>query len=223
MLLHAGLSNVRVVWCRAEEGGVRPELREVSSTAQCAAQCTAQCTLNILPTTLPPIFTPTHLQAHDVAVARAVAELRVLSELCLPFVRPGGLWLAAKGAAPEVRGEDRYTAHLPIAGHTHMETTPPTKHPKIARFIHGASFGARVFAHVPAAHNTHRPHPDLRAQDEVAAARRALSELGGALRAVERVSSWAPDGQRTAVLVAKKRSTPRRYPRAPGTPSRKPL
>lgn len=60
-------------------------------------------------------------------------------------------------------------------------------------------------------------------QDEVSAAKSALSKLRGKLRAVERVQSWAPEGQRTAVVVAKTHSTPPQYPRAPGTPNKKPL
>lgn len=34
-------------------------------------------------------------------MARAVAEMRILAEYCLPLVRVGGLFIAAKGHDPE--------------------------------------------------------------------------------------------------------------------------
>lgn len=42
-----------------------------------------------------------HRESYDVATARAVAEVRVLAELCLPCVRVGGHWVAPKGPRPE--------------------------------------------------------------------------------------------------------------------------
>lgn len=42
----------------------------------------------------------------DIVTARAVARLSVLSELCVPLVKVGGLFIAMKGAAAEEEYED---------------------------------------------------------------------------------------------------------------------
>lgn len=46
---------------------------------------------------------PEHRERYEYAAARAVAEIKVLAEYCLPLVRPGGLFLAYKG--PDVGDE----------------------------------------------------------------------------------------------------------------------
>jgi hypothetical protein len=60
-------------------------------------------------------------------------------------------------------------------------------------------------------------------QVEVAAARSAFGQCGGKLRQVALVDSHSPEGQRTAVVVAKVGHTQKRYPRVAGTPNKRPL
>lgn len=44
---------------------------------------------------------PEHREHYDVVVARAVADMRILSEYCLPLVKVGGYFLAMKGPSTE--------------------------------------------------------------------------------------------------------------------------
>lgn len=75
-----GLTNVKCVTMRAEDGGKSPEYRE----------------------------------RFDVVTARAVAELRILAELCLPYLKVGGSFIAMKGknAEFEVQSAKRAIATL---------------------------------------------------------------------------------------------------------------
>ena len=44
---------------------------------------------------------PKFREQFDIVTARAVARLSVLSELCLPLVKEGGIFISMKGAAAE--------------------------------------------------------------------------------------------------------------------------
>ncbi len=57
---------------------------------------------------------PTHRAQYDIVTARAVAALPVLAELCLPFVRLGGSFVAmkAKRGAEELAAAERAIARL---------------------------------------------------------------------------------------------------------------
>ena len=49
---------------------------------------------------------PKYRERFDAVVSRAVANMRTLAEWCLPFVKPGGYFLALKGPLAEAELED---------------------------------------------------------------------------------------------------------------------
>lgn len=67
----------------------------------------------------------THRQQYDVVTARAVANLRVLAELCVPLVKKEGIFLTMKGSKGKQEVEEAKHA-LDILGtklHSHEVTT----------------------------------------------------------------------------------------------------
>lgn len=99
-------------------------------------------------------------ESYDVVVARAVAGLPALVELCLPLARVGGIVVAQKQAGID---------------------------------------------------------------EEIRAAGRAISILGGRLRPIVRYDLLDLPDERWLIVVEKIRPSPGAYPRRPGTPAKSPL
>lgn len=66
-------------------------------------------------------------EKYDVAVARAVAEMRILAEYCLPLVRVGGLFVAAKGHDPQTEVKNAEKA-IQILGASVLQLCPVESH-----------------------------------------------------------------------------------------------
>lgn len=62
-------------------------------------------------------FAALRREQYDLATSRAVARLNVLAELCLPFVRVGGKFLAMKGALAQEEVEEARRGIERLGGH----------------------------------------------------------------------------------------------------------
>lgn len=99
-------------------------------------------------------------ESFDVVMARAVARMSVLSELCLPLVKKNGIFVAMKGS---------------------------------------------------------------KANEEVQAAEKAISLLGGEVREVKTFTLPQEESERSIIFIEKKRKTAKKYPRKAGTPGKEPI
>ncbi|MCT1901745.1 16S rRNA (guanine(527)-N(7))-methyltransferase RsmG [Oceanobacillus sojae] len=99
-------------------------------------------------------------EQYDLVTARAVARMSVLSELCLPFVKKGGYFIAMKGS---------------------------------------------------------------QAKEELKAGKASIELLGGEVESIDTFSLPQDTGERSIIKVAKKRKTPKKYPRKAGLPNKEPI
>ncbi|MCM3726861.1 16S rRNA (guanine(527)-N(7))-methyltransferase RsmG [Neobacillus cucumis] len=63
----------------------------------------------------------------------------------------------------------------------------------------------------------------LHAKDELDAAQKAISTLGGKVEKVHTFTLPMEDSERTILIIKKEKQTPKKYPRKPGTPGKSPI
>ncbi|MBQ3550544.1 MAG: 16S rRNA (guanine(527)-N(7))-methyltransferase RsmG [Clostridia bacterium] len=66
-------------------------------------------------------ITPKQREGYDFAVARAVANMRVLTEYCLPYVKVGGSFVAMKGSTATEEVKDSIKAIATLGGKLEAE------------------------------------------------------------------------------------------------------
>ena len=79
-------------------------------------------------------------EQYDIATSRAVARLNILAELCLPFVKPGGYFLAMKAAAAAEELEEAKRGIARLGGR--VEKTETYVHRRRAALRHRHPQGA---------------------------------------------------------------------------------
>ena len=99
-------------------------------------------------------------ESFDTVMARAVARMSVLSELCIPLAKKNGVFIAMKGA---------------------------------------------------------------QANDELQSGKKAIEVLGGEIASTHTFTLPEENSERSIVVISKKRQTPKKYPRKPGTPNKEPI
>ncbi|MBS3678682.1 16S rRNA (guanine(527)-N(7))-methyltransferase RsmG [Ornithinibacillus massiliensis] len=99
-------------------------------------------------------------ESFDTVMARAVARMSVLSELCIPLAKKDGVLIAMKGA---------------------------------------------------------------QANEELQSGKTAIEVLGGEIESTHTFTLPEENSERSIVIISKKRQTPKKYPRKPGTPNKEPI
>ncbi|MEN2467129.1 16S rRNA (guanine(527)-N(7))-methyltransferase RsmG [Ornithinibacillus sp. JPR2-1] len=99
-------------------------------------------------------------ESFDTVMARAVARMSVLSELCIPLAKKNGVFIAMKGA---------------------------------------------------------------QANEELQSGKTAIKVLGGEIESTHTFTLPEENSERSIVIISKKRQTPKKYPRKPGTPNKEPI